>query len=366
MHVYTLTPGFLRETVVDAFSSMIWTERYYGDSDFQIMLPASANNITLFSLGTFVELEGSREIMMVETQSVSKDGTLTVSGISLLKWMNNRFVRRSSEQEDRYWNLSGFTAGQTLWQIVYEMLVNSGPTGVLFPEAYLIPDIIVVSQDVSGPAISVAVPYGPLYDALLEIATTYETGMKLLLNNASENGYNLGFVSYKGQDRTGNQSANPVVRFSPKMESLTNIEELRSIEKYKTHAFVFAPSNPGGLALEPGFDVINFVIQTVFDIRMTMVFAEDITTDQVGADSQVMLNIMNQRATKALVENPYISVVDGEVLSTGQFRYGQEYGLGDLVELEGYSGVIQQARVTEYIRSHNESGQKEYPTLTAI
>lgn len=373
MEAYTLDRSFARQEVVDAFKSFIWTERYYGNSDMRLVVPATKSSIAMLAPGTFIELDGSKEVMIVEEQQV-KGGEVTVTGISLLLWLNNRFIRATAAHEDRYWNISDLSPGQILWKIIKEMVVSPGPQGVTSPEIYLIPEINLLSQDLSGENVSVAVPYGPIYDALFEIATTYEIGMTLQLERsyygvpkqlAGLRPKFLGFRSYRGQNRTSSQSVNPVIRFSPEMGTLTDVEELTSTAAYKTHIVTFAPSNPDGLATTPGYaSVAN--TPSGFDLRARLVMVEDITTDQVGGDAQVMADLLNQRAEKALKENSFIALVDGEIYPYGQIQYGRDYALGDIVELSGHSGAVQNARITEYIRSHDEAGETAYPTVSII
>ena len=259
MEAFTLTKGFLPDTPIDVFDSLIWTERYYGDSDVELNLPATSEFVDKLVPGTFVGLkESSREVMILETQNI-KDNVLKVTGISLLKWLNNRFIRATAAHEDKYWNIEGLPAGQTMWKIVYDMCVSGGPVGVPNPAEFLIPGLKLKAYDASGSPITVAVPYGPVYDALLSIGTTYQIGMSITLESADDSSYSLGFLSYKGLDRTSAQSDRPIVRFSPHMDSLTDIEELQSIAKYMTRAYVFVPPNPDDLATAPGFASVSHI-----------------------------------------------------------------------------------------------------------
>jgi hypothetical protein len=40
--------------------------------------------------------------------------------------------------------------------------------------------------------------------------------------------------------------------------------------------------------------------------------------------------------------------------------------MGDIIELESLTGIVSKARVTEYIRSEDHNGEKEYPTISVI
>jgi hypothetical protein len=94
--------------------------------------------------------------------------------------------------------------------------------------------------------------------------------------------------------------------------------------------------------------------------------AEDVTTDVVGGSAENLLNLLNSRARDGLAANEFVKAVDGEIVPTSQFKYGVDYNLGDIIEVQGNMGVIQSSRITEYIRSHDLTGEKAYPTVKAL
>jgi Siphovirus ReqiPepy6 Gp37-like protein len=369
---YTLTRGFLKQDIIDGFLSVIWTERYYGDSKTELVVPATSDMIKKLPVGTFLGLDESNEVMILETVNI-EDGNLKVTGISLLSWLNNRFIRVSAVHEDRYWYISGGPPGWVLWAIIYYMCVQGSPylngtinIGVSNPQQLVIPGLGLKAYDASGSNISVGVPYGPVYDAMREIATTFEIGMQITLESATESSYFLGFRSYRGLDRTSDQNVNTVIRFSPQLDSFTNIKELQSIAAFKTLVYAFAPSNPDGLATVPGVSSLAGPQYSGFDLRALLVFAEDITTDMIGGSSANLVNVLNSRARDALTTNHFVNAVDGEIVPLSQFKYGVHYNLGDVIEVQGNSGVVQTSRVTEYIRAQDQAGERAYPTVTML
>ncbi len=377
MEPYTLNRDFLKRDIIDGFSSIIWTERYYGDSAVELTVPATTEMIQKLPVGTFLGLDESNEIMILETMNI-ENGKMKMSGIALLPWLNNRFIRTSDSHEDRYWYIEGLTAGETLWTIIHDMCVSGSvylaggiPMGIDDPQRLAIPGLGLVSFDNSGPAIKVGVPYGPVYNAMREIATTFEIGMQITLESADEYWHTLGFRCYKGLDRTSSQSNYPAVRFSPQMDSFTDIKELQSIAALKTLVYAFAPGfKPGEgepvLTTVPGVSSLTGPQYIGFDLRAQLVFAEDITTDMVAGNPENLVSILNSRAHDELINNRYIKSVDGEIVPDNQFKYGVHYNMGDIIEVEGNTGTIQSARITEYIRSQDEAGEKAYPTVAMI
>lgn len=379
MELFTLGRDYSRQDVIDKFHSAIWTSRYYGDSEVELVVPTTVANTQILKPNVFLGLEGEREIMVLETANFTKDGKLKMTGISILKWLNNRFVRSSAKHEDRYWYFNS-VPGTVMAGIIYyhcvagPFLDGTTPTGIPNPQNLVVPGLFTSGWDTSGTVQNMAVPYGPVFDAAYEIATTYQLGQQVILTNAQGNPNRLQYRNYKGIDRTSRQTANPVVRFSSQMESLTDIEELQSMANYKTVAYAFAPgldtaSRPlagaPGIAsagdLDGGFSIAS--VGSGFDLRALQVFAEDITTDQIGADANKLLGMLNSKAKDALSNNEYVRVVDGEIVPTAQFKYGRDYTLGDLIEIQGNSGTVNVARVIEYIRTQDESGERGYPTV---
>ena len=331
--------------------------------------------IRKLSPGTFLSIEETDEVMILENMTI-ENGKAKVSGISILPWLDNRFVRTSSVHEDKYWYIEGSPPGQTLWTIVYNMCCQGSPylngtipTGIPNPQLLVIPGLGLRAYDTSGTPVKIGVPYGPVYKALKEIATTYKIGMQITLDSVTDTSYFLGFRSYVGIDRTSGQTVNPIIRFSPQMESFTDIKDLQSIKELKTHVYSFAPGlkpeeGQPPLTTVPGVSSLSGTQYVGFDLRALMLFADDITTDLVGGSQEKVVEMLNSRALDAITTNHFIKSVDGEIVPDSQFKYGVHYNLGDVIEVEGNTGVVQTARITEYIRSHDSAGEKAYPTVS--
>jgi hypothetical protein len=95
-------------------------------------------------------------------------------------------------------------------------------------------------------------------------------------------------------------------------------------------------------------------------LLLTDISSEELTSADNVADA------LNNKAFIDLLNNPYIKIVDGEVGPIIQFQYGVHYNLGDIIEVQGNTGVINTARVTEYIRVQDETGERSYPTVSVL
>jgi hypothetical protein len=396
MQLFTMDKTFNRLDVIEEFYSVIWTERFYGDGEFEVIVPLNAELINKLKAGTFLMIEDSTEPMIIETFSI-EEGKIKVVGISILSWLNNRFVRTSVNQRRTSWKIANQKPGEILWTIVKQMCTanstiigtnHMGLGSAAREKELIIPGLKLGAQDKSGKNVKkTAVPFGPVYDALRKVAEQYKVGMQITLKDSD---LTLRFRSYKGTNRTSQQTANPIIRFSPIMDSLATINEIRSIAGFKTVVYSYASnlekvdsSDTGSLPdtwlqqdNSPGIARRTQVGgYTGFDLRAKLVFVTDITLandptdpgpDSIATRKAEVSDILDNRADKELKQNEYVRTVDGEVAPTNLFQYGKDYNLGDIIEVQGNTSLVDVSRVTEYIRTQTAEGEKSYPTVVAI
>lgn len=367
MELYTLDGTFLRDTVVDEYESLIWTERYSKNGDFQLVLPSTPQRAIDLAEGQFVGLRGSDEVIQIQTQSI-ENGLMTVNGITVETFFNERWILTSIDPAVHEWKLRDHP-GKILGKIVEETVIAGGdyltPTYKIGGILNEMPYLVLGPTTAAGDIVNVTVPFGPMYDALASIAETYKIGMKLYLSRADPFGYEFSFTTWVGEDRTSAQLVNDLVRFSAGQDSLANGKELHSISGYKTVAYVFPPSWSPTTAVQvvyaPGVDPTS----VGFDRRVLVLEASDISSDEVTG-TVTLISLMQQKGKDALANNNFIKVFDGEVIPQPNFVYGTDYYLGDIVELVDQSGIPQRAMITEYIRSKDATGESGYPTVSVV
>lgn len=402
MDLYTLNGSFKRQDMIEEFDSLIWTERFYGDSECEVVVPLQKEFINTLAAGTFLAIEQSREPMHIETLSI-EEGKIKVTGISICSWLNNRFVRTSDDHRQRIWKIVNQKPQQVLRTIVNQMCTDAsdylhnrkdmGLGSAARAKELIIPGLKLesynVKSDPDNKVAKVAVEYGPVYDALRKIAEQHKIGMQVYLNLDD---LSLRFRTYKGTNRTTNQDKNKPIRFSPVMDSLAKASELRSIADFKTLIYSYAsdlekidvdPSDaPGHVDMRDIQTTPGVARQgktgayTGFDLRAAMTLEGDIKiqndldhdhhVDGLALKQKELRDILDDRALKELKQHPNIRSVDGEVAPTNLFLYGRDYALGDLIEVQGPSGFSDVSRVTEYIRSQDSSGENSYPTVEAV
>lgn len=390
MDLYTLNENFIAKDVVDEYVSAIWTERYAAAGDTQIVVPATTTMLKRLQEGTYLGLRGSKEVMLLETQSV-EDGLLTVVGKSLVKYLDERYTwfanpetseasSRVSDYTDKTKKPGEFIADVVNKTVIAPLTFSSGyaPAALEWDDD-AIPNLTLGPVDSSGTVQMLTAPIGPLYSSIQPLAEQNNVGISLYLASADPlTGFALKFTTYQGVDRTSDQDVNDLIRLSPNMETLSGVKSLSSIDGYKNVVYVYyqgivtvhyeEPDHiPEGMArrvlvhdaegapLATGtYTAYGVGGGVVSRFTRTYVSPEDIAAFRA------------QQAKDALANHNHIHAIDGQTSPENDFVFGIDYGLGDLIELESFVGVISKARITEYIRTEDKTGERQYPTISVV
>lgn len=369
MDLYIVDGNFLKTTIVDVFNSLVWTERYNASGEVILTVPDNVDTRAMITEGIFLSIPESKEIMLVDT-ILLEQGTLTATGKSLVEFLKERMFRASWSSAKTAWGL-GVNVRTASYIANYVMTHTVSTTafiadGTVLTAAQGTNEVIAKitnSAEVSGPTFDMTVPYGNVYDAIKTVCDADDLGFTLYPPSVIDGTGNLLFKTYRGLDRSTTQSVNGQVIFEPALDSLTDIKELRSISGYKNVAWVF----PNGATAQSQVGVASThsgTTLTGWQRRTLMVDASDINVaDYTAAELQIALT---RRGLDALINNNYVHVVDGQVAPQAAFTYGVDYNLGDIIELRGTTNFTQKARISEYIRAQDSSGERSYPTLSVI
>lgn len=372
MDLYTLDANFQRTSLVETYQSLIWTERYTKAGDFVLVTEALMINRTFLAEGTLMELDGSDEIMIIETVDL-KDGTLKVSGTTLLKYLVNLIFRNDASHLKKQWSV-GDNPESLMNQLVAGVAILGGAWanssyGIDGAKQVLPGLTIENTGPYAGGYYDIGIPFGPLYDALVTLAETYAIGQKIRLAVRTSSSFALKYKTYQGRNLASDQNTYPFVKFSPALDSLRGVSELRSIANYKNVAYAFAPNNTVGVTT-PGIAYADAgaAASAGFNRRAMLVFVDDTSSDivSIGTAAERLTALLNQRAKDALANNNYIKMIDGEIVPQVDYVYGVHYKMGDIIELDGGSGISQKARITEYIRTTDNTGERAYPTVSVL
>ncbi|UVT31103.1 minor tail protein [Arthrobacter phage Linda] len=358
MEVYILDNLFRRTEVLDRYQSLIWTERFAGYGDFELVVHSTPENRKLLTPGTKFVVNESDRVQTIENYENKKDEEgklmLKLTGRSLEQILEDRVATSGliGLTADTDWILTG-TPGDICRQIFQKICVD----GLLSP-GDIIPFMTAGTtypvDTISEPStvIQAAIPISSVYDSIKELCDVYDLGFRLYRNQDTSQLY---FNIYAGSDRTTRQTTLPAVVFSSDLDNLSNETELNSISEAKNMAYVFA-KNGALIVYADGYsaDTIGF------NRRVVYVDATDVT-EPAGA---TLTSILTNKGMDALAKARPLQAFDGEVSQYGAYKYGVDYRLGDLVEVRNSDGVASMMRVTEQIFVSDSEGERSYPTLS--
>lgn len=359
MDLYILDSLLRRETVVDRYKSLIWTERFSSAGEIELVVQSTLENRQRFKTGKWLALSESFRCMKIESvlDSTDDDGAdlLTITGPSIEIITDDRvaFNVKDDLTTNPKWVITD-TPGAVARKVFHDICV-AGVLDVHDIIPYLTDVDILPTDTIPEPMDPVTVEIEPdsVYNIIKAICEPYDLGFRLLRNFDTSQ---LVYEIYSGVDRTSLQTIYPAVIFSPDLENLKNTKELKSTSGVKNIAYVY--SNLGFevvVATDVDPDVIGFERQ---------VLAVKMQDFDEGTPAATVTALMQQKGREELAALRSFQGFDGEVNQSSQYKYGTDYQLGDLVELHGKDGIAVNMRVTEQIFVSDDEGERSYPTLS--
>lgn len=368
MELYILDSLLRRDTVVDSFESLIWTEKFSDTGEFELVVISTKENRSRFQADTKLACNVSNRIMVVETTEDTVDNdnrfVLNVKGRTLESMLENRVANRvlTNTVTEPKWVLIGLPQDIVMKMFTDICVLGLLDQGDIIP--YVQPGNMYPTDNIPWPTqiIRWEQEPAPLYDAIKKLCDLYDLGFRITRDGDSSKLY---FNVYSGNDRTAAQNILPAVVFSPELDSLQNTTELRSIEKSKNVAYVFSPA--GALVVFP--DAVNPDLDG-FERRVLMVNATDITQVQNPDANNPLLTpaqinaLLSARGKQELSKHRSFAAFDGELNQYNGNVYDVAYSLGDLITMRNVDGASNSMRVTEQIFVQDQNGERSYPTLT--
>lgn len=351
MEVLVTKTDFIAENVIDTFESLLWTERYCGEGDFEIYAPVDLSLFSSLQPDYYLSIRNSEKVMIVEDRQIKTDDEegdrLIITGRSLESILRRRIV----------W-------GQTI-------LTGSFQSGIqkLLTENIIAPTnvnrkidnfIFEASTDPVITALTVDSQYNGdnLYDVIQALCASKNLGFKITLSNDNK----FIFKLYSGVNRSYSQETNPYVVFSPKFENLLNSNYLETTRAMKTVALVRGVSDKTATAEAIAGGGVGVARREMFTD------ATDISNLVAGvamADA-VYTAQLTQRGKEQLSENIFAKSFEGEVETIRLFKYGEDFFLGDILQLANKYGMETYSRAVEIVRSENLSGFSVIPTFATV
>jgi hypothetical protein len=386
--------------IIDEYSSLNWAERYNSEGDFELELPLSYASSSLLTFGNFLYIPTSDKLMIVEEKKPTRsptEGKLIVNGRSAESVLR----RRVQMQEHTWFAPAEFIAyHHVYWSSINPAdndrkidLFESG-SGDGWPPAMETSSTI-IEQFASE----------TIYEIIEIVLKRVDLGFKIIVGNLANPASKLYFLVYEGVDRSLNQQdITPPIIFSEVFDNLLNSSFITTqkdkinttqvvISDDPTYERVFvweggSDETPGGT--EPsGLDRFEGRLETTIDRgegpddpsgpaptdkptlgtvgKVNLIAIGITTTPTMGLKSDItppltdkeVLDMIEERGEAVIKENTPLAVFDGDADARGQFVIGEDFFLGDIVQVDSH-GNSGPARVVEVVKSYSVEGEKIY------
>lgn len=373
MDLMTLDANYQRSKLIENYDSLIWTERFNTIGDFQLTCNPRWRNennqgfLDLLPEGTVLNIRESTVPMIVETHKIERKKNqpevLTISGRAFESILDRRAIytwaSAGGALVDLKMNLRipSDVAYYLMYQICVAGLLDAND---IFPSAQVQFNTPADYNNTSGPVRQYTATRGNLLAYVLQLLQTeskadpsttpatpavVQHGIKSTIPNGS--GTAIAISIYTGTDRTAS------VYFDATRGLLDDGTYLFSKAGSANTAYILG--SDGTVAKMDG----SGSAQSGLARRVTLV---DATSSSISTSDS-----LKAEGSNALSQAPVTAMFDGSInQDISPYLFNVHYGLGDVVKLVGDYGLTANARVTEYIRSVDNTGYKSYPTLTTI
>ena len=415
--IYVLNLNFEVVGVIDTYESFIWTDRWNSYGDFELYSSFDYSLLSLCQQNYYLHINQSEHTMIIEGIQVETDSEtgikLRITGRSLESLLERRII----------WQQYTVALNTKFEDAIRGILENSFGVNGVAPQPG---DRTTKNKEISDARVMTNLrfeasgdPYidgvvmektqytgDNVYDILIDMCewANNTIGWKITLD--SEN--HFVFKLYTGVDRSYQQDgyrrsldaklyANkvyytydsetdtyirrepvdhdvdkaknttyyeetdilPFVIFGPNFDNIINTNYLDSIEGMKNVTLV-AGSDQGSQRK-------TLIVGSASDLDRRELFtdARDLNAEDYGTAARYN-EALKARGTNDLYENGRIQSYEGQVEATRQFVFGEDFFMGDVVQMSNEYGINGAVRVIEWIMSESDSGIEVYPTFDAV
>ena len=341
MDIFVMNDHFETISIIDSYESVIWTDRYIGHGDFEIYAPFSFDLLNKVKQDYYLTVLNSEHVMIVESVEILSDtdkgNRLKITGRSLESILDRRIM----------WSTIRYTGSlqDSIQSILMNALINPQIT-----ERKIDNFIFEATDDERITSLTIDEEFTDdqnVYDVIVALCERNYIGYKVTLNDQNQ----FVFKLYMGEDRSYDQLTNPYVVFSPNYENIINSNYIDSVEKMKNITLVVGSQT--SLTVGSGEGLLRREIYTD---------GQGIQPEEVQDYNEALRRLGNY----TLQDNSRVKNFEGEVDAVRMFVYGEDFFIGDIVQISNEYGIEGSARVMEFIKSDDASGSKAYPTFEAI
>lgn len=348
--LYVLDTAFKKIAIIDAYESLIWTERFNSYGEFELYLIPSIELLETLAINNYLKKSDSDTVMIISTRELMTDiedgDHLTVRGKSLESLLERRIV----------WTQTTFQG--TAVKDAIQRLISDSITSPSVSErkisnfVYDGPESGIIYEN---DQVTIQFTGDNLYDAIQTICEIANISFKVILEDG-----NFRFKLFSGKDRSYAQDILPRVLFNETMENLISTNYYNSVENYMNVTLVAGAGE--------GTERKTYTIGTTagIDRRELYTDARDISDqddDGQAIDPLIYNYLLSVRGNQKLIENQITEAYESSMETKTQYEFNKDYKIGDVVELVNKYGIQAQTVVSEVVESYDNDGYSIVPTF---
>ena len=351
MELLVLNTAFESIALLDSYESLIWTDRYNEYGDFEIYFPMDKKLLDYLKPDNYLWLNESEHTMIIEDIRINSDvedgDHLIVTGRSIESILDRRVI---------YWQrITTGSLQEQIESIIYENIINPSDADRKIDNFTFKSS---TDSKVTSLKIDTQFTGDDLYSVVKSVCKENNIGFKVVLTSNNKFEFSL----YAGADRSYDQDTNPYVVFSPNYENIINSNFYSSKSNFKNVSLI------GGEREGSNRRMAKVGSGTGLERREIFTDARDIssTTESGEMNESDYVAQLEKRGSQDLSEHTETTAFEGEVEATKLFKYGEDFFIGDIIQIADGYGNEAAAYISELVISNNDEGLSIYPTFETI
>ncbi len=351
MELLVLNTAFESIALLDSYESLIWTDRYNEYGDFEIYFPMDKKLLDYLKPDNYLWLDESEHTMIIEDIRINSDvedgDHLIVTGRSIESILDRRVI---------YWQrITTGNLQEQIESIIYENIINPSDADRKIDNFTFKSS---TDSKVTSLKINTQFTGDDLYSVVKSVCKENNIGFKVVLTSNNKFEFSL----YAGADRSYDQDTNPYVVFSPNYENIINSNFYSSKSNFKNVSLI------GGEGEGSNRRMAKVGSGTGLERREIFTDARDIssTTESGEMNESDYITQLEKRGSQDLSEHTETTAFEGEVEATKLFKYGEDFFIGDIIQIADGYGNEAAAYISELVISNNDEGLSIYPTFETI
>lgn len=352
MNIYVLNESFEIVGIIDEYISCIWTTRYFTYGDFELYVSADEELLDLLQTNRYlvrdkdIDEAGYHNVMIVQNREITTDvengDHLIITGYCLKSILNRRIIPNQTV-------LNGEVVS-CIQQLINENIINpennSRKVNNFIFGINSIINTYTMKQQITGKNLG---------EAITDICTTYGYGYDVHIKDG-----NFVFSIYEGTDRSYDQVVNPYVVISSQYDNLLSSDYQVNTDNFANVAVVAGEGE--GTARK------KVTVGTAQGLERYEVWVDSRNTSSNDGEitEEEYDELLTEEGVEKLSELQPTTSFSGEIDSTINYVFNQDYFLGDIVQVENDYGIRAKTRIIEIIESEDDTGSSIIPTFSEM